>query len=192
MAWYSALFPCMPWFKNPLRRNSTNRNERSADDLTSLTDKMPNLGEKAKYVDGKSFMAQAVLQNKPVDDRKHCGFGGSDLHSTSATKPTGICSDSISDQSTSVGETNHEALREPELFAVRSSYIDESTGRWMASLYYELSLSLDDLEIKGYESHISESKNDSIEAIFHYKGDSFWISVPYSYAISRRISSGLD
>lgn len=98
---------------------------------------------------------------------------------------------SIPDQSTTAGKINHKALRDPELFAIRSSCIDKSASKWMVSLYYEPPPSLDDLEIKNFGSRIPESGDDPIEAIFHYEGENIWVSVPYLYARTRSLSSGL-
>ncbi|PYH61752.1 uncharacterized protein BO96DRAFT_324832 [Aspergillus niger CBS 101883] len=168
MAWYSALLPCMLWWRNLLWRNSTNRYRQSTDDLTSLTDKIPNLGERTTptdNIDGKSFVAHTVVQTRRIGDREH--------------------------QSTTAGKINHKALRDPELFAIRSSCIDKSASKWMVSLYYEPPPSLDDLEIKNFGSRIPESEDDPIEAIFHYEGENIWVSVPYLYARTRSLSSGL-
>lgn len=98
---------------------------------------------------------------------------------------------SIPDQSTTAGKINHKALGDPELFAIRSSCIDKSASKWMVSLYYEPPPSLDDLEIKDFGSRIPESEDDPIEAIFHYEGENIWVSVPYLYARTRSLSSGL-
>lgn len=78
-------------------------------------------------------------------------------------------------------EHDAKALEGSELFAVSSSYVQHSTGKRMVKLYYELSLSLDDLKIRGYESRIPQSKDDLIKALFHYQGENIWVYVPYSY-----------
>ncbi|RHZ48753.1 uncharacterized protein CDV56_105103 [Aspergillus thermomutatus] len=174
-----------------LGRNSTNKDGRSEDDQAPLIDKTPIFEEmtittSAKYVNGENVMAHIVVETKRSDDRGHTCVSNCDSNTTAETRHSGLSSISLSDQSTIVEDAK--APGEPELFAV---YVDDSTGERMVRLYYELSLSLDDLEIRGLESRIPESDDDPIEAHGHYRGENFWISVPYPYAKARMVSRGV-
>jgi hypothetical protein len=135
-------------------------------------------------------MARIAVEAKRIDDRD-TRVSNCDSNTTAETKHCGLSSVSLSDQSTIVEEHDVKALEGSELFAVSSSYVQHSTGKRMVKLYYELSLSLDDLKIRGHESRIPESKDDLIEALFHYQGENIWVYVPYSYAKDRMASVGV-
>jgi hypothetical protein len=134
-------------------------------------------------------MEHIVVKTKRIDDRGHTRICNCDSNSIAETRHSGLSSISLSDQSTIVEDAK--ALEEPELFAVHPPYVDDSTGERMVRLYYELSVSLDDLEIRGLESRIPESDDDLIEALCRYRGKDFWVYVPYSYAKARMVLMGV-
>ncbi|GIJ84932.1 hypothetical protein Asppvi_003787 [Aspergillus pseudoviridinutans] len=183
----------MLWWQKLLGRNSTNE-DASEDERASLLDKKPTFEEmtittSAKYVNGENVMAHIVVETKRIDDRGHTGVSKCDSNSTTETRHSGLSSISLSDQSTIVEDAK--APEEPELFAVSSPYVDDSTGGRMVRLYYELSVSLDDLELRCLESRIPETDDDSIEALFRYRGEDFWLHVPYAYAKARMVLMGV-
>jgi hypothetical protein len=90
-----------------------------------------------------------------------------------------------------VEEHDAKALEESDPFAVSSSYVEMSTGKRMVKLYYEHSVSLDGLDIRGVESRIPESDDDPIEALFQCRGQNIWVYVPYWYAKKRMASRGV-
>jgi hypothetical protein len=135
-------------------------------------------------------MARIVVEPKRIDDRD-ARVSNCDSNTTAETKHCGLSSLSLSDQSTIVEEHDANAPEGSELFAVHSPYVDNSTGEQMVRLYYELPVSLDDLEIIGLESRIPESDDDSIEARFRYRGEDFWLPVRYSYAKARMGLTGV-
>ncbi|GFF40647.1 conserved hypothetical protein [Aspergillus udagawae] len=194
MAWYRAILVCMPLWQKLMGRNSTNEDGRSEDERAPLIDKTPTFEEmtittSAKYINGEKIMEHTVVETKHIDERGDTSVSNGDSNSTGVTRHSGLSSVSLSDQSTIVEDAN--ALEEPELFAVHSPYVDDSTGEQMVRLYYELPVSLDDLEIIGLESRIPESDDDSIEARFRYRGEDFWLPVRYSYAKARMVLTGV-
>lgn len=175
-------------------RNSTNEGKRSEGERAPMIDKVPTFEEmtittSAKYVNGEKIMEHTVVETKQIDNRGDTSVSNNDSNSTAETRHSGLSSVSHSDQSKVVEDAN--ALEKPELFAVHSPYVDASTGKQMLRLYYELPVSLDDLEITGLESRIPESDDDSIEACFCYRGEKFWLHVPYSYAKARMVLTGV-
>ncbi|KEY83300.1 hypothetical protein BA78_8775 [Aspergillus fumigatus] len=81
-------------------------------------------------------MEHTVVETKHIDERGDTSVSNGDSNSTAVTRHSGLSSVSLSDQSTIVEDAN--ALEEPELFAVHSPYVDDSTGEQMVRLYYEL------------------------------------------------------
>ncbi|GFF62499.1 hypothetical protein IFM51744_10970 [Aspergillus udagawae] len=110
----------------------------------------------AKYVNGEDIMARIVVEPKRIDDRD-TRVSNCDSNTTAETKHCGLSSVSLSDQSTIVEERDAKALEATELSAVSSSYVENSTGKRMIKLYYELSLSLDDLKIREVLNLVSQS-----------------------------------
>ncbi|KAH1302622.1 hypothetical protein KXX47_009153 [Aspergillus fumigatus] len=90
----------------------------------------------AKYINGEKIMEHTVVETKHIDERGDTSVSNGDSNSTAVTRHSGLSSVSLSDQSTIVEDAN--ALEEPELFAVHSPYVDDSTGEQMVRLYYEL------------------------------------------------------
>ncbi|KAH3243388.1 hypothetical protein KXW57_003989 [Aspergillus fumigatus] len=141
MAWYRAILVCMPLWQKLMGRNSTNEDGRSEDERPPLIDKTPTFEEmtittSAKYVNGEKIMEHTVVETKHIDERGDTSVSNGDSNSTVETRHSGLSSVSLSDQSTIVEDAN--ALEEPELFAVQSPYVDDSTGEQMVRLYYEL------------------------------------------------------
>ncbi|KAH1972259.1 hypothetical protein KXV92_006038 [Aspergillus fumigatus] len=194
MAWYEVFVLWIWWCWERIRPfNSTRRNGRNGDDLTSLTDRMPVYEDKiintsVRYVNGE--IAAYVVQTQYLDTPEVSSARDSYWNSIADIKPGDFCSNSISDRSTIVEENEAQALEGPELFAVRPSYIG-TTGKRTVDFFYKVSLPLDDLEMRGMESRVPESSEDLIEALFHYQGDDIWVYVPYSYARDREVSRGV-
>jgi hypothetical protein len=136
-------------------------------------------------------MARIVVETKRIDDRGHTCISDSDSDCTAETRHDRLSSISLSDQRTIVKGNDATAVDESEHIAVRSPYIDDSTGERMDRLYYKLLLRLDNLEIKGFESRILESDDDPIEALFQYRGQIISVLVPFWYAKKRMASRGV-
>lgn len=133
-------------------------------------------------------MEHIVVKTKHIDGRGHTCVSNCDSNTVAETRHSALSSISLSDQDTII--KNAKAVEGPELFAVNSPYVNDSTGEWMVRLYYDQPVNLNDLEIRGLESHIPESDDASIEARCRYQGKEFWLSLPYRYAKARMVLSG--
>ncbi|GFF61001.1 conserved hypothetical protein [Aspergillus udagawae] len=194
MAWYEVSAQWMYWcWQRIWPVDDSRRDGRNEDDLTSFTGKMPVFEDKiintsVRYVNGE--IVAYTVQTEYLDAQEVCSSRDSYRQSVADIKPDDFCSNSISDQSTVVEESEMKALEEPEHSIVRPSYIG-STGKRMVDYFYKVSLPLDDLEMRGKELRVPESSEDLIEAHFNYQGADILVYVPYSYAEEREDSRGV-
>ncbi|KAH3453884.1 hypothetical protein KXV78_007693, partial [Aspergillus fumigatus] len=180
MAWVRALLSCKSWWQKLLGRNNTNKDGQNEKDCAPSIDRAPISEEKrttTKYINCEKVVEHIVVKTKHIDGRGHTCVSNCDSNTVAETRHSALSSISLSDQDTII--ENAKAVEGPELFAVNSPYVNDSTGEWMVRLYYDQPVNLNDLEIRGLESHIPESDDASIEARCRYRGKEFWLSLPY-------------